>query len=273
MTASDSSTSEYENEWSRLTLHVPCLRLHGKTPYGWQACRCEPPATWPGCDVSRVADLCTICGRGTAGGVSRWAWLGCRHCCAIEHVLRNWLGICVTPLGRHSIQNGVGVRVGRTSVGDSTAFAQALQPLQRGWSELASWGDQEVGRLVARLPHKAEDFPISDWMDIFPPSTNGSLDAYQRYLRIPLPADIGALADERLLDIEQARVRAALPPQRVPCAAWLLDEAGRPAVCGEPTDFAVSVSSDGRERPLCVEHLLICIGDGEIPVFRAQGLR
>jgi hypothetical protein len=54
----------------------------------WQSCRDEDsPEKWEDCDVSRQYDVCIICFRATAGGISRWAWLACKDCRAVNKAL------------------------------------------------------------------------------------------------------------------------------------------------------------------------------------------
>ena len=54
----------------------------------WQSCRDEDsPEKWEDCDVSRQYDLCIICFRATAGGISRGAWLACKDCRAVNKAL------------------------------------------------------------------------------------------------------------------------------------------------------------------------------------------
>ncbi len=112
------------------TVHVPCARLRG-----WagqvQGCPCEPSEPWPNCDVSRAQDLCLVCARGTAGGTTRWSWLACGSCRAVEKA-RGWLGMRVLPLGRHSILNGVALRVAEASSEQADAFAVAFEGLRLG---------------------------------------------------------------------------------------------------------------------------------------------
>lgn len=87
---------------TELSVHIPCGGLRGprqrkssanpNLPVRWQSCQDEDsPERWPGCDVSRERDLCIICFRATAGGISRWSWLACEDCRAINNALeRAW---------------------------------------------------------------------------------------------------------------------------------------------------------------------------------------
>ena len=79
----------------------------------WQSCPDEDsPEKWVGCDVSRQFDLCIICFRATAGGTSRWSWLACDDCRAVNDSIGSRWGFRPFALGRHSLMNGIGVRGG-----------------------------------------------------------------------------------------------------------------------------------------------------------------
>lgn len=177
-----------ERPW-QLLVHLPCLQVRG-----WagreQGCPCKPAEPWPGCDVSRALDLCTVCARGTAGGTTRWSWLACTHCRSVEHALQDWLGIRVLPLGRHSLMNGVGLRVAGASEAEAAAFAVHFEGLGLGWERLSAWGAAEARRLADRLGDGGPDVPLATWQKAFPPSVEASLDAYERILGTSLPVAV-----------------------------------------------------------------------------------
>lgn len=173
-----------------LSVHLPCLRLRGRTEYGWQPCDCQGPVTWKGCDVSRAADLCSVCARGTAGGVSRWAWLGCEWCWSVERGLRAWLGMAVLALGRHSIMNSVGLRVSGSTADDAEEFGRALRTVETSWQRLHLWGRREARLLALTLDPRPEELTVLEWQALFPPSPAASVDAYERLLRMELPAGV-----------------------------------------------------------------------------------
>jgi len=178
----------------QLTVHLPCGSLRGGTFYGPQGCPCAPTEPWPGCDVSRITDLCQVCARGTAGSVTRWSYLGCLHCRAVEHALQAWLGIRVLPLGRHSLMNGVGRRVasGPSTDADTDAFCQSFNALGLSWSRLREWGDAEVQRLASVAAFDVEEVPLDQWQRAFPVSAPASVDAYERFLQTKLPTQVVA---------------------------------------------------------------------------------
>lgn len=181
----------------QLTVHLPCARLRG-----WagqvQGCPCEPSEPWPDCDVSRAQDLCLVCARGTAGGTTRWSWLACEHCRTVEKALQGWLGIRILPLGRHSLLNGVALRVAQASSEEADAFAVAFEGLSLGWDTLFEWGDAEARRLADALVDADPDVPLRVWQTTCPPSLTASIDAYERILGTPLP---DTLREQLLSDV------------------------------------------------------------------------
>ncbi len=185
---SDSSSSSAAPKW-QLHVHLPCGQLRG-----WagrpQGCPCEPSEPWPGCDVSRAQDLCLVCARGTAGGTSRWSWLGCTTCRSVDQALRDWLGMPVLPLGRHSIMNGVGLRVATASQEEVDAFCVRLEGLELGWDRLHAWARDEARRLARSFADAGPDVPLEVWQRTFPPSLEASLDAYERILETSLPTTL-----------------------------------------------------------------------------------
>ncbi len=169
-------------------VHIPCGGIRG--PIGarqrWQSCACESdPRKWPGCDVSREKDLCVICLRATAGGTSRWSWLACSDCRAVNDAAGSVLGATPLALGRHSVMNGIGVRGGgpaevtRAQIERLVEFARGA-----GRTRLTSWRDQEYRRLASAFDPDA-DVPLRVWQDRFPPSSAASLDAFRRLLGNP----------------------------------------------------------------------------------------
>lgn len=110
-TLSDDALRELITE---LSVHIPCGVIRAPVNSRlWQSCRHEDrPARWDGLDVSRLFDLCVVCFRATAGGTSRWSWLACENCRAINDGIREVWGFRPLPLGRHSLMNGIGIRTG-----------------------------------------------------------------------------------------------------------------------------------------------------------------
>ena len=121
LSATDAALRERITE---LSVHTPCGGLRGplqrksraypNLPVKWQSCKDEDSSGEVGgvrC-VSKAFDLCIICFRSTAGGTSRWSWLACDDCRAVNTAIESRLGFRPFALGRHSLMNGIGVRGG-----------------------------------------------------------------------------------------------------------------------------------------------------------------
>ncbi len=169
------------------TVHLPCARVPGLG---------GPGAGLPVRAVRAVAELRCQPRPGLVPGLrprdrrrhTRWSWLACGNCRSVEKALQKWLGIRVLPLGRHSILNGVALRVAEASSEDADAFAVAFEGLSLGWDTLFAWGDAEARRLADALVEAGTaDVPLEVWQRTHLPSLAASIDAYERILRTPLP--------------------------------------------------------------------------------------
>lgn len=173
-----------------LSVHIPCGLLRGPLRAGnfapWQSCPDEDaPEKWEGCDVSREYDLCIICCRATAGGTSRWAWLACEDCRAINAALERTWGVRPLALGRHSLMNGIGIR-GGASPEVVTQQTARLVEFARGVGRLRDWQRQEYRRLAVEFDPLA-DIPLRIWQQKRPPGRRASADAFSRLLDRELP--------------------------------------------------------------------------------------
>lgn len=193
LSAADAALRERLTE---LCVHISCGGVRGplqrRSPYypdwpiRWQSCRDEDsPEVWAGADVSRERDLCIVCFRGTAGGQSRWAWLACEDCRAINTALQSVWGVRPLRLGRHSLMNGVGVRAGSPPHVRSEERARLVE-FARGDSRLRDWHHEEYRRLAGAFDPLA-DVPLRVWQQHWPPSRKTSADAFARLLRVELP--------------------------------------------------------------------------------------
>jgi hypothetical protein len=163
---------------TELSVHIPCGRLRGPAQRGgrWQSCPDEDsPERWEGCDVSSARDLCIVCFKATAGGISRWAWLGCANCLAVNAALGKPLA-----LGRHSLMNGIGIRVNASPevVEEQTA---RLMEFAKGDGRLQDWRRDEYHVLAAEFDPLA-DIPLRIWQQQWPPCRAASADAFSRLL-------------------------------------------------------------------------------------------
>jgi hypothetical protein len=171
-----------------ICVHIPCGQLRGPVPDTpgtyyfrrcWQSCPDEDsPETWEGCDVSRAMDLCIICARGAAGGASRWSWLACADCRAVNTALQSRWGFRPFALGRHSLMNGIGVR-GGTSHAVQREQIERLKEFTKSIGSLRNWHDQEYRRLAGKFDPLA-DIPLRVWQQEWRPSRDASWDAFSR---------------------------------------------------------------------------------------------
>lgn len=176
---------------AELSVHIPCGGLRGPlqlhTPsrpdraVRWQSCRDEDhPVTWSDADVSREHDLCIICLRATAGGRSRWSWLACGNCRAVNSAVESAWGFRPFALGRHSLMNGIGVKGGALPEAQRRQISQ-LAEFGSGHNRLRDWREDEYRRLASRFDPQA-DVPLHEWQQEWPPSRRASQDAFARLI-------------------------------------------------------------------------------------------
>jgi hypothetical protein len=101
--------------------------------------------------------------------------LGCENCRAINAGLGKPLA-----LGRHSLMNGIGIRVNASPevVEQQTA---RLMAFAKGDGRLRDWRQCEYRRLAAEFDPLA-DIPLRIWQQQWPPSPGASADAFSRLL-------------------------------------------------------------------------------------------
>ncbi|WP_343709454.1 hypothetical protein [Mycobacterium sp.] len=175
-----------------ICVHIPCGRLRGPVPDTadtyyfrrcWQSCMDEDaPESWEGCDVSRAMDLCIICARGTAGGASRWSWLACADCRAVNTALPSRWGLRPFALGRHSLMNGIGVR-GGVSPDVQKEQRERLKGFVKNFGSLEHWHEQEYRQLAGKFDPLA-DIPLRLWQQEYPPGRPASWDAFSRLTKL-----------------------------------------------------------------------------------------
>jgi hypothetical protein len=143
---------------------------------------------WEGHDVSRMYELCIICVRATAGGTSRWSWLACEDCRAVNNALESAWGFRPFALGRHSLMNGIGVRGGSSPEVQERQAARLIE-FHRHIQHLREWEKQEYSRLASRFDPLA-DVPLRLWQQDFVPGGGASWDAFTRLIGHALPGTI-----------------------------------------------------------------------------------
>ncbi|MBB2989664.1 hypothetical protein FHR72_001127 [Mycolicibacterium iranicum] len=196
LSATDAALRERIRE---LSVHIPCGGLRGPLPQftqshsdgaaRWQSCRDEDsPVTWEDADVSREHDLCIICLRATAGGRSRWSWLACENCRAVNSAVETAWGFRPFALGRHSVMNGIGVQ-GRALPEVQRQQIERLAEFANGHRRLWGWRNQEYRRLASRFDPQA-DVPLRVWQQGWPPTRRASQDAFARLIGPEYPLSL-----------------------------------------------------------------------------------
>jgi hypothetical protein len=80
----------------------------------YQACACDErdESTWRGYDFNLDRELCRVCALDVVPSGSKWSrWL-CSTCVRLVGETNDRWGVCIIPVGRHSLVNGVGLRGG-----------------------------------------------------------------------------------------------------------------------------------------------------------------
>jgi hypothetical protein len=188
LSAADAALRERITE---LSVHIPCGGLRGPLqvptrshPHGtvrWQSCRDEDsPVKWEDVDVSREHDLCIICLRATAGGRSRWSWLACENCRAVNSAVEAAWAFRPFALRRHSVMNGIRVQGGAVPEVQRQQI-ERLAEFANGHGRLRIWRNQEFRRLASRFDPQT-DVPLRVWQQEWPPSRRASRDAFARLI-------------------------------------------------------------------------------------------
>ncbi|MET9300661.1 hypothetical protein ABZX66_15170 [Micromonospora aurantiaca] len=160
-----------------------------------QRCRCQKRTPqweqqWQGQDIAGDLDLCVLCVRNTVTTRTRWSWLGCETCRDVSQVVGERYGHrSALPLGRHSIMNGNVVQL----AAPTAEVVGLLMAATRHWNALRDWREAEFNRL-AELPRASgPTLPLVEWQRWWPPSLGASVDAFDRYGVVPVPADLTSL--------------------------------------------------------------------------------
>jgi hypothetical protein len=121
----------------------------------------------------------------TPFGPTRWSWLACHDCLAVNTELESAWGFRPFALGRHSLMNGIGVRGGAPAEVQQEQIAR-LAKFAKGDDRLRDWGRQEYSRLASSFDPLG-DIPIGVWQHEWAPSRSASWDAFSRLTGLKLP--------------------------------------------------------------------------------------
>ncbi|MGV9763576.1 hypothetical protein [Micromonospora tulbaghiae] len=165
-----------------------------------QRCGCQPRTAdweqqWQGQDIAGDLDLCVLCVRDTVTTRTRWSWLGCETCRHVSQVVGERYGHrSALPLGRHSIMNGGAIQ----PAAPTTEVVGALMAATRQWNALREWREAVFNRLAEPLRAAGPTVPLAEWQRRWPPSLGASVDAFDRYGVVPVPADLGSLRQAQI---------------------------------------------------------------------------
>ncbi len=194
--ATETPTWQQTELLADLDVCLECFNLRGSFEGTEHRCDCVPrddrwrERVWPHADIPALVDLCNLCARATMKSGSRYTWLVCDDCLAVNRTVGSVLGSSgrgALPVGRHSIMNGV--RFGGGDLGDAeiSAFAEWFFGLTKVWRRLMDWGPEEAKRLSTVLGNVGETVPLPVWLGRFPTSRGASADAFCRFVEYDLP--------------------------------------------------------------------------------------
>lgn len=185
-----------ELDLTAFSVCLTCGHLQSGAPRE-QRCGCQPGTPgweqqWQGQDIAGDLDLCVLCVRDTVTTRTRWSWLGCDTCRHVSQVVGERYGHrAALPLGRHSLMNGDVVQPSATAT--ASGVAGSLMAATRRWNALRDWQRVEFGRLAEPLRVAGPSVPLTVWQRRYPPSLGASVDAFDRYGVVPVPADLTSL--------------------------------------------------------------------------------
>jgi hypothetical protein len=175
-----------------------CGRLRGGASREHR-CTCQPRTPdwerlWAGRDMRSDLDLCALCVRGTVTTWSRWSWLACDTCREVSRQVGEWYGRRgALPLGRHSVMNGDVLQPAGVSDADVRAVAGSLTASARRATSLWEWRLAEFDRLAGPLRTTGPMLSLTEWQRRRSPSLGASVDAFDRYGVVPVPAELSDL--------------------------------------------------------------------------------
>ncbi|MEU8045691.1 hypothetical protein AB0B71_16305 [Micromonospora echinofusca] len=174
---------------------LACGQLQGSAPRE-QRCHCQPRTPdweqqWQGQDIAGDLDLCVLCVRDTVTTRTRWSWLGCDTCRHVSQVVGERYGHrAALPLGRHSLMNGGVIQPPKAT---ATEVAGSLMAATGRWNALRDWQQVEFDRLAEPQRAAGPSVPLAEWQRQCPPSLGASVDAFDRFGVVPVPADLTSL--------------------------------------------------------------------------------
>jgi hypothetical protein len=183
------ATPAPEERPDELVVHTPCGRIRGPVLGYWlrprrmlfqQCCVDGPLERWPRADVSRVHDLCVLCARGLAGGITRWSHLACTTCRSVLRASDD-PQVALLPVGWHSIMNAAAVQVFASERNVRVQQSAMLQGFNVQF-QMYDWCKLETAALAAEHFPGAVSVPLTEWQTKSPAETRYSEDAAARFM-------------------------------------------------------------------------------------------
>ncbi len=143
-------------------------------------------------------------------------------------------GGSLIAIGRHSIMNGVSVRVDAPE-GQRAKAVRAAVGLSDEWQSLVAWRKAEVTKLASLAGLGGPAVPYTKWLEHMPVSLEASRDAHVRYRGVD-PACVGATFPPL--------PKAAEPDSQPP---WTPADVGQPSLGG-----AVHIPSSTSEHSVII---------------------
>ncbi|MFI7609229.1 hypothetical protein ACIBTV_29520 [Micromonospora sp. NPDC049366] len=91
------------------------------------------------------------------------------------------------------------------STATAADVAGSLMAATRRWSALFEWRSVEFNRLATPLRAAGPRVPLVEWQRRWPPSLGASVDAFDRYGVVPVPAALSSLRHAQTRFLSTAR--------------------------------------------------------------------
>ena len=132
-----------------------------------QQCGCEPPEPlWNAFDYNCAAELCRCCASRAIRCGSKWSVFFCDACKGHVVAYNDAAGWKVIPIGRHSLMNGVALRVDDARKGSPrSAFARGMSEVFDGIGRLERLHRAHVTRIVLSIDASGPTVPVRQYIE------------------------------------------------------------------------------------------------------------
>ncbi len=157
---------------ARLNMCRACLTLRGPFYDDFnhrervQLCGCDPDQPpWNAYDYNCFAELCHCCAAEIVKSGTKWSPFFCDDCKTRVRAYNESIGFCAIPLGRHSIMNGVALRVApATERRQVDTFVKGLFGLFERVGCLSSHRQARIRRILTSLPKRTGPVPLPTYL-------------------------------------------------------------------------------------------------------------